>query len=286
MDVIITDICCELSKDFCEKHNIKVIGMIYTIDGTDYIQTLENADLKSFYQKMREGAMPSTSQINTAEFIEFFTPILQEGNDIIYTALSSGLSGTYTCAVNAAAQLKEQFPERKISIIDSLSVSMGEGLFVYNLAELRDAGKSHEEIVEAAEAQKLFVNHWFTVDDLHHLYRGGRVSGTAAVVGTILGIKPVLHNNDEGKLVPVEKKKGRKRALQGLFERLDTQGKNINGQKIFISHGDCLEDAEYVISLIKEKYPKCTFEIGFIGPVVGSHSGPGTVALFFMGTQR
>lgn len=286
MSILMTDICTDLPKAYCLEHDIRVIGMTYTINGTDYTQTLDTEDLKGFYDQVREGAMPSTSQINTEAFLAFFRPVLEQGEDIIYIAFSSALSGTCFGAVQAAEQLRGEFPDRKISVIDSLSASMGEGLLVHYAALQRDAGKSHEEIVAWVEANKLTINHWFTVDDLHHLHRGGRVSGTAAIVGSLLGIKPVLHTSDEGKLVPVEKKKGRKRALQGLVERLEAQGKDINGQMIFISHGDCLEDAQYVQSLILEKYPDCKFLINYIGAVVGSHSGPGTVALFFVGTHR
>jgi len=260
--------------------------MPYNINGTDYIQSLDSGDLKDFYARVRGGAMPTTSQINAETFYEAFKPVVEEGQDIICIAFSSALSGNYSGAVTAAGQLALQFPDRKISVIDSLCASLGEGLLIHYTLQQLNAGKSHDEIVAWVEANKLAINHWFTVDDLHYLHRGGRLSGTAAMVGSILGIKPVLHMSDEGKLEPVEKKKGRRRALQGLFSRLDSQGLDINGQDIFISHGDCLEDAEYVKSLILAKYPACKFIINYVGAVIGSHSGPGTVALFFVGTHR
>ena len=216
----------------------------------------------------------------------FFTPFLEQGEDILYLAFSSGLSGTYQSACIAAEELKKRFSERTVAVVDSLAASMGLGLMAYYASCRIKEGMNLAETVSWLESNKLKVNHWFTVDDLHFLRRGGRVTGAAAFVGSLLSIKPVLHTDDEGKLIPMEKTRGRAKALRGLAEKLEQQGENINGQTIFISHGDCLEDAEHVRGLIAEKYPDCKFRMNYIGPVIGSHSGPGTVAVFFMGVKR
>ena len=286
MSLLVTDMCCDLSKEFCERNHVLVMPMVYNLNGTDYVHSFAKESPVAFYTAVRNGAMPKTSQINTNEFIDFFTPLLEQGNDIIYLAFSSGLSGTYNSSRIAVEELRAKFPERKIDTVDTLAASMGEGLYVYYAVCKRDSGASHEELVEYLESIKQHINHWFTVDDLHHLRRGGRVSATTAIVGSMLSIKPVLHCDENGKLTAVSKAKGRKRSLIGLVEKLREQGIDVNGQKIFISHGDCLEDALFVRDLILKDYPQCTFEINFIGPVIGAHSGPGTVALFFYGSKR
>ncbi len=283
---IICDVCADIPVDVANARKIDVMPMVLTVNDNERIYTAESFDCKEFYDGMRQGDKCGTSQITTEFYKEFFTPILKNGDDIIYVCLSSGLSGSYNGSLNAVEELKAEFPERKIHSVDSLGASLGEGLLTLRIAKLRDEGKSFDEIVAWAEENKHNVMHWFTVDDLKYLHRGGRVSKTTAIVGTILDIKPVLQCNSEGKLVANAKVKGRKRAIKTLLDDMDKYGVEINGQEICISHGDCIEDAETLKKMIAEKYPECTFVIGHIGAVIGSHSGPGTLALFFTGQKR
>lgn len=283
---LITDMCCDLTREMCDEYGILAIPMSYTIDGKDFLHILDDGNPHEFYQALRNGSISKTSQINSVDFIEFFTPYLEQGDDILYLAFSSGLSGTYQSACIAAEELRKKFPERTLEIVDSQAASMGLGLMAYYASCRLKEGMDLAETVQWLENNKLKINHWFTVDDLHFLRRGGRVTGAAAFVGSLLSIKPVLHTDDNGKLIPMEKTRGRAKALRGLVDKIDQQGENVNGQTIFISHGDCLEDAEHVRALIAEKYPDCKFKINYIGPVIGSHSGPGTVAVFFVGTRR
>lgn len=283
---IICDVCADIPVNVAEERDISVLPMTLTVNGVEQTYTAESFDCKEFYDGMRGGDVCSTSQIVTENYKEYFRPILKAGDDFIYVCLSSGLSGSYNGSVNALEELRVEFPERKMHSVDSLGASLGEGLLTLHLARLRDEGKSFEEIVSWAEEYKHNVMLWFTVDDLKYLRRGGRVSAANAVVGTLLDIKPVLQCNAEGKLVPHAKVKGRKRAIRTLLEDMDKFGIDINGQELCISHGDCVEDAIKLQEMIKEKYPDCTFVIGHIGAVIGSHSGPGTLALFFLGQKR
>lgn len=283
---IICDVCADIPVEVAKERDILSLPMTLTVNDIERVYTAEGFDCKTFYDGMREGDKCSTSQIVVESYKEYFRTILKNGDDIIYVCLSSGLSGSYNGSLNAISELKEEFPERKIHSIDSLGASLGEGLLTLRLASLRDQGKTFEEIVAWGEENKHNVMLWFTVDDLKYLQRGGRVSKTSAIVGTLLDIKPVLQCNSEGKLVPHAKVKGRKRAIRALLEDMNKFGVNINGQEICISHGDCLEDALTLKNMILEKYPDCTFVIGHIGAVIGSHSGPGTLALFFMGQKR
>ena len=283
---ILCDVCADIPVDVTKKRDIICLPMTLTVNDVERVYTAESFKCKTFYDGMRAGDRCSTSQIITENYKAFFKPFLENGDDVIYVCLSSGLSGSYNGSLNAISELEEEFPECKIHSVDSLGASLGEGLLALRLAALRDEGKTFEEIVEWAEEYKHNVMLWFTVDDLKYLQRGGRVSKTSAVVGTLLDIKPVLQCNSEGKLVPHAKVKGRKRAIRTLLEDMEKFGADINGQEICISHGDCIEDAMKLKEMISEKYPECTFVIGHIGAVIGSHSGPGTLALFFMGQKR
>ncbi len=283
---IFCDVCADIPVNVAQERDISVIPMTLTVNGNEQTYTAETFNCKEFYDGMRSGDVCSTSQIITEKYKEFFRPVLSKGDDIIYVCLSSGLSGSYNGSLNAIEELKAEFPERKVHSIDSLGASLGEGLLTLLLARLRDEGKNFDEIVAWGEENKHNVMHWFTVDDLKYLHRGGRVSAASAIVGTLLDIKPVLQCNSEGKLVPHAKVKGRKRAIRTIFEDMEKFGLDINGQEICISHGDCVEDALKLQEMIKEKYPDCTFVIGHIGAVIGSHSGPGTLALFFLGQKR
>jgi len=285
--LIVTDSCCDLPLSFMEEHQIPAIGLTFTLNGKEYTDDLgKTIDSKSFYDAVRQGATPTTSQINTEEFLQFFKKYLERGQDILYIAFSSALSGTYNSARIARDMLKSDYPDRTITVIDSLCASMGQGLLVYKAVQLLQQGYSHEELVQWVEDNKLKINHWFTVDDLNHLKRGGRLSGASAFIGTILDIKPVLHVNDEGRLIPVEKVKGRKKSLRRLVEMLEQRIVDPEEQEVFISHGDALEDAQFTADLIRSKVRVKKILINTIGPVIGSHAGPGTMAVFFFGSNR
>ena len=283
---LICDVCADIPVSVAEERNIILMPMSLTVNGDERVYKAQKFDAKAFYDGMRQGDICSTSQVPAEVFKEFFRPILANGDDILFICLSSGLSGSYNNSLMAAEELKSEFPERKVITIDSLAASMGEGLLTLRVAKLRDEGKSIEECVQWAEENKHNVMHWFTVDDLQYLRRGGRVSATSAAVGTLLDIKPVLQCNEDGKLVAYAKVKGRKRAIKALLSYIEEFGVNIDGQEICISHGDCEDEALVLKDMIAEKYPSCTFVMGNIGAVVGSHAGPGTIALFFMGVKR
>lgn len=284
---ITTDNTADLPYSYYQEHDIEYMYLTYQLEGKNYGKNNE-LNCKEFYDKMRNGSMPTTSQVNSEEAKEVLRPILEEGFDILHLAFSSGLSGSYNSVRLAAEELAEEFPERKIIVVDSLCASLGEGLFVDKAVELKEEGKTLEENVAWLEEHKVNFCHVFTVDDLFHLHRGGRVSKVAAVVGTMINLKPLLHVDNEGHLIPVGKVRGRKKSLAGLVAMMEERmgsWKDKN-EKIFISHGDCQEDAEYVAKLVKEKFGYETFLINTIGATIGTHSGPGTVALFFMGDYR
>ncbi|MFI3206212.1 MAG: DegV family protein [Clostridia bacterium] len=274
-----TDITAEMAKEL----DVTLLPMRFIIDEQEYSNN--DMPIKEFYTKLRDGKVSSTSQINTVEFIEYFEPLLKEGKDILYIVFSSGLSGTYNAAVTAKDELLAKYPERKFMLVDSLGASMGEGLVLYYAATKRKAGESMESICAWMLENIQKFNYWFTVDDLFYLKRGGRVSTTSAIVGTMLGIKPVLHVDSEGHLVPVSKVRGRKQSLDALVKKYETTAINPKEQVVFISHGDAKADVEYVANAIKKIGCKKVIT-NYIGPVIGSHSGPGTIALFFLGTGR
>lgn len=285
--VLFTDSCCDLPLHYYEENEIKVVPLSCLI-GNDTFEDrmVTDEQFHTFYQRVRGGEMPSTTQVNADQFINMFEPALAQGNDVLYVGFSSALSGTFNSARLAREELSEKYPDRKIISLDSACASMGQGLLLYQANLLKKQGKSIDEVAEWIEQNKLNLHHWFTVDDLHHLHRGGRVSGAAAVVGTLIGIKPVLHVDNQGRLIPQEKVRGRKRALKALVDHMEQSGTDIGKSPIFISHGDCLEDAQAVAEMIKQRFGATAEMINYIGPVIGSHSGPGTVALFFMGQNR
>ncbi len=285
---IVTDSTTDLSPELIREMDVQVIPLAYTIEEKTCHNIPGGGEMteKEFYQKLRDGFMSTTAQINMDEFVRNFTPILEAGEDILYLAFSSGLSGTYQSAVLAGKELKEKYPDRRVEVFDTLCASMGEGLFVYHAAMMRKAGKSLDEILAWAQENVLKLCHWFTVDDLNHLKRGGRVSAATALVGTVLGIKPVLHVDDEGHLINVSKARGRKASLDALVAEMEKTAIQPKDQTVFISHGDCLEDAEYVAERVRKTMGVKDIRINFIGPVIGAHSGPGTVALFFLGEKR
>lgn len=283
--IIFTDSTCDLDAEHIKDLGVKTIPLSFVYEGKSYIDGTGMSN-KDFYNLLREKKNITTSQINTGTFIEEFEPYLKAKKDILYIAFSSGLSGTYTSAEIAKTDLLEKYPEQKIIVIDSLCASMGEGLLVHYAAKKKNNGATIEELAQWIENNKLNVCHWFTVDDLFHLKRGGRVSSVSALLGTMLGVKPVLHVDDAGKLIPMEKVRGRKAALTVLVEHMKNSAKITPDDVVFISHGDAIDDANFVKELILKEFDVKEVKINYIGSVIGAHAGPGTIALFFIGQNR
>lgn len=284
---ILVDSNCDLSREFIEKNNVPFASLTCTFKGSEYkVDFGKSLDFKTFYEEVRHGEMPTTAQVNVFAFENIFRELVSQGLGIIYIAFSSALSGTYSSSVIARQNILEEFKDADISIIDTKAASLGQGLLSYYAYEMKDNGASKDEIVEWLENNKMRMNHWFTVDDLNHLKRGGRVSAASAAIGTILDIKPILNVNDEGKLMPVTKVKGRKKSIRTLAEKLKERIVNPENQVIGISHGDCVEEAEQLKRIITEEVKVRDVLITTIGPSVGAHSGPGTLALFFFGENR
>lgn len=286
--VIITDSTADLTKSLIDELGVKIIPLQYMIDGETFADVAEEGDapIKALYKKMREGGNSTTSQIVLQTFLDEFSPILKDGKDILYIGFSSGLSGTVGQAMLASKELKEDFPDRKIVVVDTLAASLGEGMLVYYAAKMKNEGKCLNEVAKWVEDNRLRLAHWFTVDDLNFLKRGGRVSPAVAMIGTVLGIKPVMHVDDEGHLIKVGTIRGRKASLDELVKRAGKTIEDAENQTIFICHGDCIEDAEYVAQRAKELLKVKEVIIGYTGPVIGSHSGPGTMAIFTLGKNR
>jgi DegV family protein with EDD domain len=284
--VIFTDSCCDVSPEILRQWGVPYANMTFTFDGeeTEYIST--DISNKEFYDRMRSGAHARTAAINADAFIRAFTPILEEGKDILYVAFSSGLSTTVNNANMAAQELQETYPDRKIVIVDTLAASGGGGLMVYMALEKQKAGATLEE--NAAYLEELIPQHciWFIVDDLEYLKRGGRVSPLVAFAGGLLGIKPVLQMDSEGHLIKVGTARGRKKAIEALAAKYAELSYEEKNTPIFISHGDCLEEAQQLADILEQKHGGKVTLITEIGPVIGSHSGPGTIALFFVGKHR
>ena len=285
--VITTDNTADLPYDYYKKNQIEYLFLSYTMDGKNYQKNAE-MDPGEFYRKMRQGSMPTTSQANVEETMETWRPLLDEGNDILHLAFSSGLSGSCNSALLAAAQLKEEYKDHQVTVIDTLAASLGEGLLVHKALENQKKGMSLEENAKWLEENKLHLVHNFTVDDLFHLHRGGRVSKTAAVIGTMINLKPVLHVDNEGHLIPVSKVRGRKKSLIALVDAMEKQMGSYRDQNdiVFISHGDCEEEARFVADLVRQRFGIEKFLINHVGPTIGAHSGPGTMALFYLGEYR
>lgn len=287
--IIISDNTTDLPLEYIQKRNLPQTALTILLNGKEYRENWqEELGEKTIYDEMRKGALPTTMQVNPEQMKDTVRPYLQEGLDVLYLAFSSGLSGSYHSECIAAQELLEEFPERKILVVDTLSASLGQGLLVHKALNLRDEGKTMEEVAQWVEAHRQNICQCFTVDDLNHLYRGGRVSKTSAVVGTMIGIKPVLHINEEGKLIPIAKVRGRKQSITALVDCVQQRiGKyNTAEEEIFISHGDCLEEAHFLKELLEQKLLCKVTLINFIGPVIASHAGCGTLAVFFMGEKR
>ncbi len=285
--ILFTDSCCDLPISFVKENNIQVMSIQVNINGKDIPDDLgESISYKDFYELIRNGNLPTTSQVNVDTFERNFRKYVSEGYSIIYIGFSSALSGCVNSARLAKELIDEEIKDADITVIDTKSASMGLGLIVYYAANMIKEGKDKSDIINWIENNKLKVNHWFTVDDLNHLKRGGRVSSTAAIVGTMLSIKPILHVDDEGRLIPISKVKGRKKSIKALYDKLKEKIVDSENQTVFISHGDCIEDAESLKELILSEIKVKEIIINNIGPAVGSHSGPGTLALFFIGNSR
>lgn len=280
-----TDSCCDLPLSYAKERDFTILPMTFRLEDREYEDdgglSLSNHD---FYEALRGGKTSSTSQITAQKYEAAFAPVLEKGQDVVYLCFSSALSSSYESACLAAKELKERFLEREIYVIDSLCASMGQGLLCHLMLDKRDEGLSDREVVAWVEENKGRLCHWFTVGDLGHLRRGGRVSATAAFFGTLLSIKPVLHVDDEGRLVPVERVKGRTKSVFSLYEHMQQSAQE--NAIVFISHGDCEADALRLRDRVKEELGIQNFKIGPIGPVIGSHSGPDTLALFFLGVPR
>ncbi len=286
--------CCstvDLPLDFFVKRHIPFVSFHYNLDGKEYPDDLgQTISFEDFYKRIAAGAMPTTSQVNVGQFVAFFEPYLLEGKDILHISLSSGLSGAYNSALLAQEELKEKYPRQKIIIVDSLGASSGSGLLTDLAADMRDRGAALEGVQSWLEANKLSLQHWFFSTDLTHYRRGGRLSATSAFMGSVLHICPLMNMNDEGKLIPREKIRGKKHVIEAIVHKMEAhakEGLQYSG-KCFISHSACYEDARAVADLVEARFPKLDGRvmINSVGTVIGAHTGPGTVALFFMGDRR
>ena len=285
--VIITDNTCDLDEEFYKAHNIPVIVLPYSID--DIVYGSDNKmSMKDFYNSMRDGKMPTTMAANPETYHSTFKKYLDEGLDVLYLAFTSALSSSCGNAILAANELNEEYTDNSVTVIDTLCASMGEGLILYKAVMLKEEGKSLEEVAKYVEDNKLKVCHYFTVNDLNHLHRGGRVSKATAIVGTLINVKPVLHVPNAGTLVSVCNVRGRKKSLTTLINNMEERTKGIISEDdvVMIAHGDCIEDAEFVADEIRNKFGIKNIIISYASQTIGSHTGPGLIALFFMGNGR
>ena len=286
--VIMTDSCCDLTDQMARDLELEVLPLTMHMDGQDYPNDLAGTAISNqeFYKRIRAGKLATTSAVNVGQFQDAMRRVLESGRDIVCVCFSSALSTTYQSAVIAAEDLRAEFPEAEIHVVDSLSASLGQGLLLYLAVEQKRKGLTAAELAKWVEDNRLTVCHWFTVDDLNFLKRGGRVSATTALLGIMLSIKPIMHTSDEGKLVPVSKARGRKAAIAALLDKIEALGIHPEKQTMFICHADCEEDAKAVAQTIQDRFGTPTVHINYIGPVIGSHTGPNTMGIFFVGTQR
>ena len=282
---IITDSCCDLPVEKINELNIRVIPLNLLFRGESRLDAVTE-EIKEVYDGLRAGETASTSAVNPDGWASVIEPTLKEGKDALVLTFSSGLSTTYQSAVIAANELAEQYPDRKINVVDTLCASLGQGLLVMYACQQRDAGMDLDRLTQWLEENKGSVCQWFTVDDLMYLKRGGRVSAATALVGTMLKIKPVLHVDEEGHLINVAKVRGRKAAIDALADKVGQLGLEGKNDLITICHGDCIDDANYLAQQLKARFGTKEVFIGYTGAVIGSHSGPGTLAIFFLGSKR
>ena len=286
--VIVTDSSCDMTAQMAQELDIQVAPLSVLLEGRSYKNYLDGREIafSDFYAALRGGKLAKTSAVNIEDFVQLFTPILEAGQDILYLGFSSALSATYQCGASAMEMLREKYPQRKLYAVDTLCASLGQGLMVYYAALKKREGLSIEQVRDYVEQNKLHLCHWFTVDDLHFLKRGGRISATTEIIGTMLSIKPVMHVDDEGRLIKVDIAKGRKGSIRRLKEKMAQSAVNPQDQVVFISHGDCLAEAQSLADMIKEQLGVKEVVLNYVGPVIGAHSGPGTIALFFLGDKR
>lgn len=284
--VIHTDSASDIKPELLAEWGVSFTSLTFRFEGNDREYTNVEMNADEFYAKMREGGVAKTAAVNTETFRADFESTLKQGKDVLYLGFSSGLSTTYNSARIASLELAEQYPDRKIIVIDTLAASAGQGLLVYLAVEKKNEGADIEANAEYIRATLPKLAHWFTVDDLVYLKRGGRVSPTAAFFGNMLGIKPVMHVDDEGHLIPMAKVRGRKTAVNALAEKYGEFAENRGNDVVFISHGDCMKDVEELSSILKNKYGAEVRLVTDVGPVIGAHSGPGTLALFYIGKER
>jgi len=282
---IVTDTCCDFPEQMYEELNLSVVRLSVNYKGQT-TDTYTEDWLKDMFDGLRAGEVATTAAVNPTGWQEVIEPILQAGDDVLVLAFSSGLSATYQSAVIAAEELREKYPDRTVNVVDTLCASRGQGLLVYYACQKRDAGFSLNDLTAWCEENKYRLCHWFTVDDLMYLKRGGRISAATALVGTMLKIKPVLHMDDEGHLINMSKTRGRKASIEAIADKMGELGLPGENETVFICHGDCMDDAQYLERLVKERYGVKNVLIYYVGAVIGSHSGPGTLALFFMGKNR
>ncbi|MGN0536760.1 MAG: DegV family protein [Acutalibacteraceae bacterium] len=285
--VLITDSTNDLPADAVQEADIIVMPMTFTIGEMSYKNYSDHRELspKDFYQMMRDGAVPTTVQLTPSNLCDFFEPYLQKGLDIIYLAFSSALSGTYASGLLAADEMMKKYPDRRIAVIDSRCASLGEGLFAYLAGCRRKKGASFDELQKWILENRLTICHWFTVDHLKYLKRGGRISSATAMVGTALQIKPLIYVDDEGRLIPKEKIKGRKNSIEALLKKMETTGVNLQEQTVIIGHADAIEEAQYLKKEIAARFHPRKIIVGYIGPVIGAHVGPGMVAVLYVGKR-
>ena len=284
--VILTDSACDISKELLDSWNVGFLSLTFKFTDSDIEYQNSDMPVDKFYAEMRAGRVAKTAAVNVDAFATLFEDEIKRGNDILYIGFSSGLSSTYNAARMAGEQLKDKYPERRIITIDSLAASAGEGLLVYLTVQKKNEGASLEEAAEYAKGLIPHICHWFTVDDLVYLKRGGRVSATAAFFGNALGIKPVMHVDDEGHLVPVSKVRGRRTSISTMADMYTELAEDVSNGCVFISHGDCISDAELLAKMLKDKHGVEVKIITSVGTVIGAHSGPGTLALFFVGKHK
>lgn len=286
--IIVTESTADLPADLVDELGIMVIPMAFGLGNETYLNYPDHRglDIHKFYERLKAGERSTTALVNAKTFEECFEPILLSGKDILYIGFSSGLSGTFASSSIAAEELKEKYPDSKIICVDTLAASMGEGLLVYYSAKLKEQGQNIEQVSQWLLDNRLKLCLWFTVDDLNHLKRGGRISAMTASLGSALNVKPILHMDDEGHLLAVHNVRGRKKSFNALLEHMEELCISPEGQVIFISHADCLEDAQKLADQIKERLPVKDVICNFMGPVIGSHTGQGAISLFFLGKER
>ena len=281
---IITDSCCDLTEAQLQALQVSCANLTVMYNGENHTSFSEPAAVKAFYDEIRGGVMATTAAANPDDWAQMMTPALEEGRDVLVITFSGGMSTTYQSAVIASKDLLEEYPQRKIIVLDSLAAALGQGLLVYHACRKRDEGMSIDELAAWVEENKFHVAHWVTVDDLTHLKRGGRISATSAIVGSMLNIKPIIHVDNDGHLINTAKVRGRKAAMEYLVKKFTETCTDFD--TVFIGHGDCPEDAAALEAMLREAHPIKEVVTGYVGPVIGAHTGPGVLVVFFMGTQR